>query len=90
MAKIQIKLPGGDGEKTINVEVGTLAQEDTLRDLVNVMGGKSSAAALNTRNSQRAVDDLGDAAEAATDALEETAVSFDDISDEIDASARRN
>lgn len=89
MAKIQIKLPGGDGEKTINVEVGTLAQEDTLRDLVSVMGGKSKDTALNTRNSQRAVDDLGDAASAATDALEDTAVSFEEVSDAVDESAKR-
>jgi len=86
MAKITVDL--GDGKKA-SVEVGSLAQEDTLQRLLKIMDVTGKASTINTQKSQKAVDGLGDAASGAADALENTATSFDDISDEVDAAADR-
>jgi len=87
MAKITVDL--GDGKKA-TVEVGSLAQEDTLRDLLRVMEGSgrvTATNAMNTRRSQDEIDRLGESADGAADSLEETAVSFEEASRQVEASA---
>ena len=84
MAKIRIT---GVGDKPIDVEVSTLAQEDTLQRLLKIMDVTGKANTINTQNSQRAVDGLGDAASGAADALENTATTFDEASDAVEAAA---
>lgn len=88
MARITVDL-GAAGKAT--VEVGSLAQEETLNRLLKIaqkQAGITETNTLNTRRSQDELDNLGESAGGAADALEETATTFEDASDQVEASAK--